>query len=141
MGGIAESVPYTHVDELTLVLCILLFIIYIDYLCKTAPNKRDLNLVRNSTGATFKLIGKISCKWKLIGELLEIEDGELRNINEEEHDINAKFGRVFSEWKTNAAKLPHSQDYPYTWQGFRNLLNDADLSQVSKEYFAFLDTI
>lgn len=110
------------------------YIVFIDYLGKKAPDKRDLKLPK------FKLISKISGKWRDFGEMLGMEDGDLNNISKEEHDIDEKFGRVFEEWKNNA-DLPHSQEYPCTWKGFRSLLEDVGLSQVSNDYFVFLETV
>lgn len=68
-----------------------------------------------------------------------MESGELNNIKTQENLIDDRFGRVFEEWERNAAKLKYCLDYPYTWQGFRTLLEHVGLSQVSDEYFAFLE--
>lgn len=110
------------------------YFVFTDYLGKGAPDKKDMRLPE------FRLIGRISGKWRVFGELLGIEDGVLSNISRQEYDIDEKFSRVFEQWKNNA-DLAYSPDYPCTWRGFRSLLEDAELSQVSNDYFAFLETL
>ena len=109
------------------------------YLGKEAPDMRDLSFVKNPAGGRpFKLLPKIGDNWRLIGKLLGIEDGVLKQWSK--LDADDRLRKIFGKWRDNAMILEgDSKRYSYTWQGLYNLLEDAEYEQVAKSYFEFLE--
>ena len=115
---------------------------FIEYLRQKAPKAGDLTLLKNR-GADpdkFSLSDKIVMSWEAIGQRLGIEQGILDSILDDSQHKNARaLSKVFDMWLSNASGLPNHEDYPLSWQGLYNLLEDSGKVEVAKEYFAFLD--
>lgn len=90
----------------------------------------------------FNLSDKIVMSWRTIGTILGIADDRLTSYLEDSNGNNSKaLSKVFGIWLSNAEGLPKHDDYPLSWQGLYNLLEDSDRLEIAKEYFAFLDDI
>ena len=112
------------------------------YFGKNAPSLYDVFLLKNrKTGKTFHLSDKISHIWFTIGSRLGILDDVLDSIMDEERQSMKCLRRVIGIWCVNAGMLPNHTEYPYSWDGFRVLLEDCDKSEAAKEYFEFLDNM
>ena len=72
---------------------------------------------------------KISHKWQDIGIQIDLLGPRLKNIATEHRDKPIECCRdVLRQWLEN----PPS-DYPITWRGFIELLNDCKLGQIVSE--------
>ena len=94
---------------------------------------RDLVLIkwRGDQGQTqrFYLMENISHKWRTIGELLNLPFPKLESIATEHHDKPEDCCRaVLGCWLENS-----SPDYPATWQGLIELLEDCKLREVATQ--------
>ena len=70
---------------------------------------------------------KISHKWRTLGELLRLSFSQLHSLVVEHRDRHEECCRaVLGHWLDN----PPS-DYPATWQGLLELLEDCQLGQVA----------
>ena len=99
----------------------------------------DLLFLKNKNDEKFRLAERISSKWETIGLILGIEYGMLEAINKDHSRSEDKLRKVFSIWLENAGNLPKHGEYPYTWKGLKNLLEDIGVTEVSKAYFKFLE--
>ena len=82
----------------------------------------------------FFLKDKISHKWCDIGECTELAFPELENISEKYHGDPKECCRaVLGQWLDNPPP-----DYPTTWKGLLELLEDSQLGQVVSELRAIL---
>ena len=105
-----------------------------------APKWEQVDFLKNrQTGETFKLSHKISSVWSTIGSRLGIEDDRLDAIMDDERKSMQCLRRVILKWCDDAGQMPNNDEFPYTWDGFRMLLEDCDKSEVAKEYFEFLE--
>ena len=78
---------------------------------------------------------KISHKWRDIGELTGLSYPELDNVSEKHRGDPKECCRaVLGQWLDN----PPS-DYPTTWPGLLELLEDSQLAQVVAELRNVLD--
>ena len=83
----------------------------------------------------FFLRDKISHKWRDIGELTGLSFPELDNISEKYRSDPKECCRaVLGQWLDNPPP-----DYPTTWQGLLELLEDSQLGQVMTELRNVLD--
>ena len=99
---------------------------------------RDLSFVKNREGKKFHLLSQLAVHWKKIGEVLGLDVGRIAAQHKD--DIDQQVRQVFTKWLENASELPYAEDYPLSWHGLRELLNDSELAEIAKNYFAFLDT-
>ena len=96
-------------------------------------NKRHLTLIKwnDASGTTqrFYLMDRISAKWREIGKLLDLSAAQLQGIAME-HQGNQEdcCSAVLSKWMENPPR-----EYPVSWEGLMELLEDSRLSQVVKE--------
>ena len=96
-------------------------------------NKRHLTLIKwNDASGTiqrFYLMNRISAKWRKIGKLLDLSAAQLQGIATE-HLGNQEdcCSAVLLKWMENP---PH--EYPVSWEGLMELLEDSELSQVVEE--------
>lgn len=100
---------------------------------------RDLTFVKNPADRkTFRLFSKIKDNWRDLCYQLGLENciSEL-----DRQDPDERLRRIFGKWRDNASNLDDAESYPYSWQGLRNLLEDADYANVADEYFEFLEKI
>ena len=78
---------------------------------------------------------KISHKWRDIGNFTGLSFPELTNISEKYRGDPKECCRaVLGEWLANPPP-----DYPATWQGLLELLEDSQLGQVVSELKCVLD--
>ena len=100
---------------------------------------RHLNLVRwkDDQGRTqrFFLKDQISPKWRDVGELIGLTHPELNTISDKYRGDPKECCRaVLGQWLDNPPP-----DYPTTWQGLLELLEDSPLGQVVTELRNVLD--
>lgn len=99
----------------------------------------NLTLLKNRrTREKFQLTTKIGTIWSNIGLRLGIESDLLDSIMDEERTNERRLHRVLNKWFSNASQLPNHEDYPLSWQGLRNILDDCEKEEIAKEYFEFL---
>ena len=83
----------------------------------------------------FYLMDHISHKWRDIGELLDISHSELKSISEKYRGDSKECCReVLGRWLDNPPV-----DYPTTWHGIIELLEDSQLGQVVSQLKSILD--
>lgn len=94
---------------------------------------KSLELIkwRDSSGQVkrFSLIGEVSSEWKAFGNLLEIPPDKLAAWEREIGDSTECWRRVMHHWL--AAGGTH--DYPTTWEGVYELLEDINCAGVAKK--------
>ena len=105
---------------------------------KDAPSLSDLSFIKNQDGERFKLMTEVAVHWKEIGQVLGLDVGRIAAQHKD--DIDQQVRQVFRKWVENASELPNSQYYPLSWHGLNELLVDSELTEIAKNYFAFLDT-
>ena len=96
-------------------------------------NKRHLTLIKwnDASGTTqrFYLMDRISVKWRETGDLLELSAAQLQGIvTEHQGNQEACCRAILSKWMENPPC-----EYPVSWEGLIELLEDSRLSQVVKE--------
>ena len=94
---------------------------------------KTLTLIKwkDSQGKQHKLriVQSVCPKWRYIGNLLEIHDSILESIlSQYRGDLEECCYAVLRQWLDNG-----SPDYPLTWEGLLELLDDADCAHVGKE--------
>ena len=94
---------------------------------------KNLTLIRwkDDQGKTqrFYLMDKIAYKWRTLGELLDLSFSKLQNLATEHREKPNECCRaVLGQWLNNPPP-----DYPTTWQGLLELLDDSQLGQVVME--------
>ena len=94
---------------------------------------RNLTLMKwtDSQGNLHKLriVQNICPKWRQIGNILNISDPLLESIlSQYRGDLEECCYAVLRQWMDNG-----SPDYPLTWEGLLELLNDVECSQVADE--------
>ena len=80
---------------------------------------------------TFCLTEKIADKWRTIGVLLNLTYSKLQSLADEYRQEQKECYRaaaVLGLWLDNP-----SPDYPATWQGLIDLLEDSQLGEVATE--------
>ena len=72
---------------------------------------------------------KIADKWRDLGRLVLIEEAQLEGFARKyQNDINECCRAVLTKWQENPPP-----DYPATWGGLIELLEDCQLPEVVKE--------
>ena len=72
---------------------------------------------------------RISTKWREIGDLLDLSAAQLDGIaTEHQGKQEACCRAVLSKWMENPPR-----EYPVSWEGLMELLEDSRLSQVVEE--------
>ena len=94
---------------------------------------KNLTLMKwtDSQGKQHKLriVQNICPKWRQIGNMLNISDSLLESIlSQYRGDLEECCYAVLRQWLDNG-----SPDYPLTWEGLLELLEDADCAQVGEE--------
>ena len=83
----------------------------------------------------FYLMDKIAYKWRTLGELLGLPFSKLQSVTADHRDKSEECCRaVLGQWLDNPPP-----DYPTTWQGLLELLEDSQLGQVVTELRNVLD--
>ena len=89
----------------------------------------------NGQTQRFYLTEKISHKWRDMGGLLELSFSELDNISEKHRGDPKECCRaVLKEWLDDPPP-----NYPTTWQGLLELLEDSQLGGIVSKLRALLD--
>ena len=81
----------------------------------------------------LKIYSKIAHRWRQIATQLGFELGEIDSIEENHHRNHSRVTAVLSQWFDNAVNLPNASQYPKSWLGLINLLEDAELGEVAEE--------
>ena len=94
---------------------------------------KDLTLIKwkDVEGKQHKLriVQSICPKWRDIGNLLDISDSVLEStLSHYRGNLEECCYAVLRRWMDNG-----SPDYPLTWEGLLELLDDADCAQVAEE--------
>ena len=72
---------------------------------------------------------KIAHKWRDIGQLIDVGIGQLDSIATKHHEDSTECLRtVLGRWMEDPP-----EDYPNTWHGLVELLNDCKLANIAKE--------
>ena len=72
---------------------------------------------------------KIAYKWRTLGELLGLPFSKLQSLAADHRDKSEECCRaILGQWLDNPPP-----DYPTTWQGLLELLEDSQLGQVVTE--------
>ena len=75
----------------------------------------------------FFLKRKVSAKWRDFGELLGLEHNELEAWSKQyQQDADVCWGCVMQHWLDNG-----SDNYPVSWEGLCELLEDAEFAKVA----------
>ena len=83
----------------------------------------------------YYLMDKITHEWRTLGELLGLLSSELQSLAAEHQNRPKECCRaVLDQWFDNPPP-----NYPTTWQGLLELLEDSQLGQVVTELRAILD--
>ena len=103
------------------------------YLATENVSMKNLTLMKwtDSQGKQHKLriVQNICPRWRQIGNLLNISDSLLESIlSQYRGDLEECCYAVLRQWLDNG-----SPDYPLTWEGLLELLNDVDCSQVADQ--------
>ena len=86
---------------------------------------------RDDSGKTqrFYLIDKIASEWRSLGFLVGLRSSEIDRLSVEYRENAHECCRaVLGQWLDNPP-----QDYPHTWEGLMELLEDCKLVQVAAE--------
>ena len=86
----------------------------------------------------YRLASKIGSIWSNIGSRLGIEPDILDCIIDEQRTNEKRLNQVMNRWLSNAGNLPNHEEYPLSWEGLRNLLEDCEKGEVANEFFEFL---
>ena len=97
-------------------------------ICTDMPNSGNLTVIKwkNEKGEmkTFHLKASIIHKWREIGD--HVVPLEKLEIWANEKDTEARFDAILLHWLNNPPP-----NYPATWEGLYELLQDCELSQVA----------
>jgi hypothetical protein len=105
----------------------------------TKPKGEHLSFLKNKkTGKKFFLTQKIGSSWMTIGTRIGIESDILTSISEGKDNEKA-LSEVLRKWLSNAGGYPNHEEYPLSWQGLYNLLEDSGRVEDAKQYFEFLE--
>ena len=83
----------------------------------------------------LKVTDKIVNQWREIGILLEIPEPTLDGWWTQTHDVKQCCEKVLGNWLQNPP-----EDYPATWHGLLELLDDAEFTDLAKTLKKALET-
>ena len=95
------------------------------------PTDRDLTLIKWKDGTEthrLRIIDTVCNEWRKIGKILHIPAAKLQTWKQTNHDPHVCCDKVFSFWFQNPP-----EDYPLTWDGFIDLLEDVPFEGLAKE--------
>ena len=87
----------------------------------------------NGVKRELRIYSKIAHRWRQIATRLGFELGKIESVEENHHRNDSRITAVLRRWFENARSLPNVGRYPKSWQGLINLLEDAELGEVSGE--------
>lgn len=86
-------------------------------------------------------MSQIAMDWKKIAIILGLDVVTIDRIAKQHiDDIDGAIIAVFQRWIEDASALPYSHDYPLSWCGLNEILEDSQLNTAAKKYFEFLKT-
>ena len=94
------------------------------------PTIKTLTLLKWNDGGKKKKLrvtNEISNQWRNIGKLLEIPGPTLNGWWAESHSEEQCCDKVLANWLQNPP-----EDYPVTWHGLIELLDDAEFTDLAK---------
>lgn len=94
------------------------------------PTNKTLTLLKWNDGGKRKKLrvtDEISNQWKKIGKLLEIPEPTLDGWWTQTHNHEECCDKVLGNWLQNPP-----EDYPATWDGLIELLDDAKFTDLAK---------
>ena len=97
-----------------------------------------LQLIRYGTASNkqnLRLLQRLAPEWRRVGQILGLPSAVIQSIE------NLGSGRspedcvfqVFVRWLENAPQLPSYSQYPLTWRGLYNLLQDSEHGEAASE--------
>ena len=96
------------------------------------PTSRDLTLIKWKKGGEsgrLRIIDTICNEWEKIGSTLGIPSPKISTIRaQNNHDPQRCCNSVFGYWFQNPPK-----EYPLTWSGFIELLQDVEFEALADE--------
>ena len=96
------------------------------------PTRQDLMLIKWKKGSEthrLRIIDVVCNKWDTIGKILYIPEERLEMWwTQTNRDPHKCCNNVFSSWFQNPPK-----DYPVTWRGFIELLEDVPFEALAEE--------
>lgn len=94
------------------------------------PTSRDLTLIKwkNEVKHQLRIIEDICNKWETIGKILYIPEAKLEMWGTQTSHDTHKYHKVFDYWFQNPP-----EDYPVTWRGFIELLEDLPFKALAEE--------
>ena len=106
----------------------------------TLPSVNKLGFIKTKDKKrNFRLTEEVGEKWQRIATTLGIANSKVSIIGSMPHaDDTQRVTKVFQEWVDNASGLPNSKDYPHSWAGLRELLEDSGLAGVADRFFDVL---
>ena len=122
-----------------MVRCVYGSIIIIAFHSTAQPTLKNLQLIRwrdkNRELKKFYLKHSICIEWEKIGDLVDIPSGLLEawGIKYREDPLKC-IKPVLSHWLSNP-----TEDYPATWEGLYQLLEDIEYSEIAKQLRQCLD--
>lgn len=88
----------------------------------------------NGKERVLKVYSRSADKWEDIATRLGLRLEEISSIKKDCHyQTSLCIKAVFKKWFEHATSLPNARDYPKSWQGLINLLNDVELGEVAIE--------
>lgn len=80
----------------------------------------------------MRIYSSAARNWKLIGERLGLESGDMEGIRKNNYnDDRDCVTAVFRHWFDNANNLPNKKRYPKKWSGLIRLLEDSSLGELA----------
>ena len=78
----------------------------------------------------FKLVDKISTRWRHLGRLVGLEENRLDVLEiKYRGDAVVCWSKVMQHWLDSGG----NEDYPATWEGLCSLLEDVECAKIAKE--------
>ena len=114
---------FTHITETVLYSITVLCTAKLDMATFMVLKWRDAH----GTIQKFRLIPQIYHKWRMIGNFVQVSWQKLEVLKEEK-DASYRCEVVLQHWLSS----PPS-GYPATWEGLHELLEDCELSQISRQ--------
>lgn len=82
---------------------------------------------------TFRLADKVSAGWILFGTLLGLSSNQLDVMRQDNSGSATLCWRAVMEWWVRGGHGSLDEEYPITWEGLYQLLQDAEYSEVAGE--------
>ena len=87
-------------------------------------------------GEKFRLFDELLSNYSAVADVLQLSPATRSRI--EGMGYEQRIGEVFRCWDDNAPQLADGQ-YPHTWQGLWDILEDSGLEEKARQFFDFLN--